>query len=74
MNDLRTVEKSSEFATHLLSCIEQFLERGKSKLDPKEFRTLYIKKISQDQNKKHNRHTSMGMNNSKKLTVLNLGS
>jgi hypothetical protein len=33
-----------EFSEHLLNTLQFWLEKGKSKLDPKEFRTLYINK------------------------------
>jgi len=60
---------------HMLSIIESWLERGKPKLDPKEFRSLYIKKNPQDMNAgKNSRGNSSLMSNSKKLTVLNIGS
>lgn len=47
MLDLKAKEQS-DYANHLLQTLTSWLEKGKSKLDPKEFRTLYIKKISQD--------------------------
>jgi len=58
----------------MLQIIESWLERGKPKLDPKEFRSLYIKKNPQDMNAgKNSRGNSSLMSNSKKLTVLNIG-
>lgn len=43
MNDLRRMPEK-EFSDHMLNTLQQWLEKGKSKLDPKEFRTLYINK------------------------------
>jgi hypothetical protein len=49
LQDLKQ-SQSEDYAQHLIKCIESWLEKGKSKLDPKEFRNLYIKKIAQEQN------------------------
>ena len=38
-------ESEKDFALPLLTYLVNQLEKGKSKLDPKEFRDLYIKKI-----------------------------
>jgi|LauGreDrversion4_2_1035121.scaffolds.fasta_scaffold354658_2 hypothetical protein len=44
MNDLKKL-KEKEFAEPLLAVLTQWMEKSKQKLDPKEFRTLYINKI-----------------------------
>lgn len=62
MDDLKLLDQSMDFSFHLILSMEAQLERGRSKLDPKEFRTLYIKKISQDQNKKLYKNLSFSQN------------
>jgi hypothetical protein len=72
-NDLKQ-RGELDFGQHLLACLEQWLDKGKSRLDPKEFRTLYIKKISQEQNNlKHSRSVQLNLSNSKKFTVVSAG-
>ena len=72
MKELREIY-DKEFSAHLLAVVHKWLDKGKSKLDPKEFRSLYIKKICQDCHaKKKNRHLSANMNQ-KRVTVINLG-
>ena len=48
MQDLKRMPEK-EFAEHLLIVLQSWLDKGKSKLDPKEFRTLYINKIYSNQ-------------------------
>lgn len=47
LQDLKEHE-SEDYARHLLICLEQWLDKNKSKLEPKEFRSLYIKKFAQE--------------------------
>lgn len=43
LSDLKRLAEK-DFADYLASVVTQWLEKSKSKLDPKEFRTLYINK------------------------------
>jgi len=43
LSDLKRLAEK-DFADYLASVVSQWLEKSKSKLDPKEFRTLYINK------------------------------
>lgn len=60
LNDIEQ-EESPIFTKNLKSMIQKIIDTGTySKLDPKEFRCLYIKKIYQDQGmNKQGRHLSI---------------
>lgn len=69
MHDLKRLS-DKEFSDHLMNTIQQLLDKGKSKLDPKEFRTLYINKNYssnnsdfQGANKKKQRQLSTSVSN-----------
>lgn len=76
MHDLKRLS-DKEFSDHLLTTIQTLLDKGKSKLDPKEFRTLYINKNYSNSdfqganNKKKQRQlsTAVGNNNSQKFSM-----
>ena len=70
INELRELG-NKDFAEPMLTAINLWLEKGKSKLDPKEFRSLYIKKIGQDMNKGKKLSRPNGAMN--KVTVMNVG-
>ncbi len=71
MRDLKK-EENEDYAQQLLRSLEGWVEKSRSKLDPKEFRSLYIKKIAQDQHSssKNQRGLLMGQ---KKLTMISAG-
>lgn len=41
---IQGAQNGMEYSEHLLTILRGWIEQGKSKLDPKEFRTLYINK------------------------------
>eukprot|EP00347_Sterkiella_histriomuscorum_P004161 403361523 len=78
LNVLKQKEQTGEpYAKHLLTYIEAQVERGISRLSPREFRQLYIKKIPQEPangGMRTNSKLMNSMNKSNKFTVLNKGS
>ena len=78
MHDLKRL-CDKEFSDHLLITIQTWLDKGKSKLDPKEFRTLYINKNYSNSdfqganNKKKQRQVSLALCNNNSQSFTNIG-
>ena len=78
MHDLKRL-CDKEFSDHLLITIQTWLDKSKSKLDPKEFRTLYINKNYSNSdfqganNKKKQRQVSLALGNNNSQSFTNMG-